>query len=268
MTTPRTSRPGLTLLEVIVAITIFFLSIIAISQLMQLGIERAEDVRYRTQTSIRCQAKMAEVMIGAQPLSTTDYTPYTDAETVTGADKLSWKVECDPYPGDSAAMLWTVKVWVKADLAGGRSIESHLCQTVLDPSQRGTTFDQPNPVPAGTATQDTDSSTTPSTTPSGGSNTPMGGGAAMGSSGGKMPAGGGNKAGSGTGAGIGGGNKTGAGGGTGAGKAGAAGKAAVPAGGATAPATGGTVPAAGAANPAAPVAPATPARTGGATKGG
>jgi Tfp pilus assembly protein PilV len=137
--TMRTGRSALTLLEVIVAMAIFLISVIAIFQLLFLGTERAMDVRLRTRTSLRCQAKLAEIMIGAEPLNSTgSYTNFTDTDT-----DLQWKMEATAHPSDNKQMLYTVKVWVKAELPSGKVVESHLCQLVLNPSMRGTTFDQP-----------------------------------------------------------------------------------------------------------------------------
>ncbi len=134
---PCQRRAGLTLLEVIVAMTIFGLSIIAIFQLLNLGSEQAMDVRLRMRTSLRCQSKLAEVIIGAQELSASgSYTYYEDADK-----DLQWKVEAMPL--DNKGLLYSVKVWVKAEFPSGKIVESQLCQMVLNPSMRGSTFDQP-----------------------------------------------------------------------------------------------------------------------------
>lgn len=136
------ARSGLTLLEVIVAMAIFLISVIAILQLVLLGGERAMDVRLQTRTSMRCQAKLAEVMAGFTPLSSGG--GYTNFDEDFDKD-LQWRMEAtESVPG-----LWDVKIWVKADLASGKTVESSLFQMVLDPSIRGTTFDQPLPAPTG-----------------------------------------------------------------------------------------------------------------------
>jgi hypothetical protein len=143
-------RHALTLLEVIVAMAIFLMSIIAIFQLLFLGTERAMDVRLQTRTSLRCQAKLSEIMIGAEPLNSSgSYTNFTDTDT-----DLQWKMTATP--NDDMQMLWTVKVWVKAELQTGKVVESHLCQLALNPAMRGTTFDQPQMTSSGS--QGTDSS--------------------------------------------------------------------------------------------------------------
>jgi type II secretion system protein I len=142
-------RHALTLLEVIVAMAIFLISVIAILQLVTIGSERALDVRLQMRTSMRCQSKLAEVMIGAETLrSSGSYTNFTD-----GIDNdLQWKI--DATPTDPNQLLWTVKVSVKADLSNGKTVESQLIQMVLNPANRGSTLDPPTP-PATTATTGT-----------------------------------------------------------------------------------------------------------------
>ena len=135
--TLRTSpgRSALTLLEVVVAMAIFLISVIAILQLVLMGGERAMDVRLQTRTSMRCQSKIAEVTIGAQALSDTGY-----ANFEADADKdLQWRMEAKQVP--DVAGLWVVNVWVKADLPTGKTVESSVSQMVVDPMIRGTTFD-------------------------------------------------------------------------------------------------------------------------------
>jgi Tfp pilus assembly protein PilV len=215
-------RHALTLLEVIVAMAIFLISVIAIFQLLFLGTERAVDVRLQTRTSMRCQAKLAEIMVGAENLNASaSYTNFPDGDI----DKdLQWKIEATP--NDDKQLLWTVKVWVKSEMPSGKIVESHLCQLVLNPAMRGTTFDQPQQTPAGTPSTDTtpDPSATPDTS-TGKSGTKTGAGAGTG--GGTKTGAGATKTGAGaatggvtktgTGAEIGGGTKTGTGAATGAG---------------------------------------------------
>ena len=146
-------RNGLTLLEVVVAMAIFLISLGAIYQLVSLGSDRAMDVKQQARTSLRCQSKLNEIIVGAQEMSTTG--SYTNVSDDAELPQLQWKMEASQSP---VTNLWDVKVFVKTDLPTGRTIESQLCQMVLDPSVRGSTLDRPNPTPAGTPTPD---STTP-----------------------------------------------------------------------------------------------------------
>ncbi len=153
------SRRGLTLLEVVVAMAIFMISVLAIYQLTTFGRDRALDVRMQTRTSLRCQAKLAEVIVGAVPLqSTGGYSAFADAKD---SDKdLQWTMTVEEM-GFSGA--YQVKVSVKSEMAGGRIFETHLSQIVLDPNTRGSTLDPPpQSAQSGNATKDTPDSTTPS----------------------------------------------------------------------------------------------------------
>ena len=58
-------RRGLTLLEVIVAMTIFLGSSVVIYQLMAIGNDRALDVQFYSRASTLCQSKLEELKIGA-----------------------------------------------------------------------------------------------------------------------------------------------------------------------------------------------------------
>jgi type II secretory pathway pseudopilin PulG len=138
----------LTLLEVVVSMAIFLMSIIAIFQLVSMGNDRAIDVRAQTRTSLRCQAKLAEMTIDQSQLTNTEtYTPFTDEKE----KDMQWKATAEPL--DEASRLYNVKVWVKIDLPGGRVIESHLSQLVLNPSMRGTTFDETKAPKSGSTPQ-------------------------------------------------------------------------------------------------------------------
>jgi prepilin-type N-terminal cleavage/methylation domain-containing protein len=256
----RTSQPraGLTLLEVIVAMAIFLMSMVAIHQLVSIGTDRAIDVKWQSRTSLRCQSKLNEIMVGAEQLSGSGgYTPFTDDPD------LQWKMEATTF--DPAGLLYTVKVSVQVDPSKtNRTIETQLVQMVLNPANRGSTMDQPLPTPAGTPT--TNSSATPSASAA---TTPAAGAGAAPAAGKGKAAGGGAAAGGGKGTG-----KAGGGGATpGGGKGGGGG--ATPGGGITTPGggagkTGGAVaPGGGATAPTAPSTTTPPAagRTGGG-KGG
>ena len=66
--TRRDSRRGLTLLEIILALTIFFGAMAALSQLAWSGSRAAIQARLKTQAIVRCEAKLAEVLAGIEVL--------------------------------------------------------------------------------------------------------------------------------------------------------------------------------------------------------
>jgi Tfp pilus assembly protein PilV len=186
MTHPPTNlnqhRPGLSLLEVLVAMAIFLFSIVAISRLVIAGADRALETRYRSEAIQVCQQKLARVAIGELPLSSQGDTQ--------DDDDPDWHWSLDAEQG-SISGLWNITV--KASRArpdGGLTQYCALTQMVLDPSQRGSSFD--------TVTINGTSNTTGSATGSG-NNSSGGGGGGQGAGGGG--GGGGGRGGGGGGAG-------------------------------------------------------------------
>jgi general secretion pathway protein I len=131
-TTPA-GRTGFSLLEVLVALTIFLFGIIAIGQLITLGSDRALEVQFQAQAVQLCQAKMAEVIAGAVPLSS-----QADAKFDEDPD-WSWSLEAEQ--DSNSSLLWNVKVTVTHPRPDGSKMEASLSQMVLDPSQRGSATD-------------------------------------------------------------------------------------------------------------------------------
>lgn len=66
----KAARSGLTLFEVLLALVIFVGAMTAIGQLLSSGIRGALQSRFQLQAAQMCQAKMGEVVCGAQPLKT------------------------------------------------------------------------------------------------------------------------------------------------------------------------------------------------------
>jgi len=70
-----TARPGLSLLEVLVALAVFLFSLIALGQLLSIGADRAKDVEYQAQALHICQSKIAELAAGSLPMNSQSDTP-------------------------------------------------------------------------------------------------------------------------------------------------------------------------------------------------
>jgi len=71
-------RHGLSLLEIILALTIFFGAMAALSQLTWNGSRAAVQSRLKTQAIVRCEAKLAEVIAGVEPLQPKTRVPFPD----------------------------------------------------------------------------------------------------------------------------------------------------------------------------------------------
>jgi type II secretion system protein I len=148
---------GLTLLEVIVAMSILLFSSLAIYHLVSIGTDRALDVQFHAKASMLCQSKLAELMFGGEPLSSSAAQSFKE--------EPEWQYEIDASDGDVTG-LKKVRVTVKLEREGRTFVAVSLSRMILDPTMRGSTFDK--------LTGSTSGSTTPSsTTPSGsGGSTP------------------------------------------------------------------------------------------------
>ena len=73
-----TMRDGMTLLEIIIALTVFFGAMTALSQLAWNGSRAAVQARLKTQAIIRCEAKLAEVLSGIEALQPKTRVPFPD----------------------------------------------------------------------------------------------------------------------------------------------------------------------------------------------
>jgi prepilin-type N-terminal cleavage/methylation domain-containing protein len=124
------SRPGLTLLEVLVALAIFLLSLAAITRLVTFAGQRALDARRSDEAGRLARSKLAEVFAGAVPLQGAEDNSFDEDPDYT------WSLTAD---SGSLSGLWVVTVTVKRkgdDWAGFT-----LQQFLPDPSLRGSTQD-------------------------------------------------------------------------------------------------------------------------------
>jgi type II secretion system protein I len=128
----------LTLLEVLVALAIFFMAWVAIARLVAMASDQALDVRLQTEALQLAQTKMAEVISGVQPLQSQSDTALDPSEAPNQQDGWTWAVDCNP---GEITNLWNVQVRVKWT-ANGRTTQVALTQVILDPSVRGTTQQQ------------------------------------------------------------------------------------------------------------------------------
>ncbi len=99
-------RAGITLLEVLVSVAIFLGALTTIMQLLSIG-KRAEMMtRLQTEAIMRCEAKMAEVVSGVQPLDSISDEAFPDSE---GSGVWQWSLESST--ADTSGLLQvTVRV--------------------------------------------------------------------------------------------------------------------------------------------------------------
>ena len=120
-------RAGLSLLEVMVALVIFLMSLAAIASLVDFGAERAQAAAMTTLGTRLAQSKLAEVEAGL--------TAPTSSETGTFDDEPDWTYSLESGAA-LAANTYPVTVTVRRDVAG-RKYEVALTQVVFDPAFQG-----------------------------------------------------------------------------------------------------------------------------------
>lgn len=119
-------RPGLSLLEVLLALAIFLMSLVAVGGLIDFGSDRGEAASMQAAGTRLAQSKLAEVEAGAIDLAAGGEGTFDDEPD------WHWSV-------DSTAGQWpnvysvTVRVWRDT----GKHHEVSISQTVFDPAQMG-----------------------------------------------------------------------------------------------------------------------------------
>ena len=121
-----TSRDGMTLLEIIISLTIFFGALAALSQLAWNGSRAAVQARLKTQAIIRCEAKLAEVLAGFEALQPKTRVQFSDNAQWT----YSINVSESQYP-DLQQIQVTVFHTGNTSLA---NVEFSLTRWMRDPS--------------------------------------------------------------------------------------------------------------------------------------
>ncbi len=139
----RASRPGLTLLEVIVSTAIFLMALVAIARLTILANTLARDAQFQTEALQLAQAKLAEVVSGVTPLQGQSNTAFDPSQVPSGQDGWTWSMDCTAGSVTNTSgqtMVWTVRITVQRPRPDGSSAQVTLTQMVLDPSVRGSTL--------------------------------------------------------------------------------------------------------------------------------
>lgn len=133
-------RAGLSLIEVLLALAIFMMSLVVIARLVDMGTDRELEARLQTRGSRLAAAKMAEFEAGAIDISST--------EGSFEGDDADWNwtatAELQGPPN-----LYLVTVTVTRDLKG-RPYTLTLAQMIFDPLVMGTAGEATRPDPNAT----------------------------------------------------------------------------------------------------------------------
>jgi Tfp pilus assembly protein PilV len=143
-------------MEVMIALTIFLLSLVAIAGLVDMGMEREMEAQFQIRGARLAQSKMSEIVSGTLQMSSTSGTFDTESE-------WSYDVTAEPFGPPN---LYTVTVTVSRDYKG-QKFQFVLTQMAINPIMTGS-------AQAATATTDQGSATPPAidgTPPAPGSST-------------------------------------------------------------------------------------------------
>jgi hypothetical protein len=115
-----------------VALAIFLFALVGIGHLVTLSGDRALDVQQQGRAAQLCQSKLAEVLVGAVPLTSQSDVPFDEDPDWT------WSLDAEPH---SVSGLWQIQIKAGRQRSDGTRVESSVSQLVLDPSLRGSSAD-------------------------------------------------------------------------------------------------------------------------------
>ncbi|VTT99347.1 Type II secretion system protein I/J OS=Planctomyces limnophilus (strain ATCC 43296 / DSM 3776 / IFAM 1008 / 290) GN=Plim_3637 PE=4 SV=1 [Gemmataceae bacterium] len=137
--TRHSHRRGLSLIEVLLAMTIFFIAIVAISRLVDMGTDYELESRLHATGARLAQAKLAEFETGIETLSESSSGEFGDSDA-----GWSWSMNSELQ----GTNLYLVSVTVTRDMKG-RPFTLTLAQMVLDPAAKGAAAEAARPDPSG-----------------------------------------------------------------------------------------------------------------------
>lgn len=135
---PARRRPGITLIEVLLALAILLLALAAIGQLVDVGSDRGVEARFHVIGTRLAQAKLAECEAGVIDVKS--------GGSGTFDDEAGWSWTVDSQP-ESATNLYRVTVTVTRDNRG-KPFEVALAQLVYDPQMTGSAAQAERPTEA------------------------------------------------------------------------------------------------------------------------
>lgn len=136
---PGTQRRGMSLLEVLTALAIFFISAVSLTQMVDSASNSATYAKRLAKAQLLAETKMDEIVAGALPLSNGGGTITEETEgwsyTVT-SNAESWSSVQDASTGQSITGLSTVIVTVSFSVQGVQPVEYSISRIILDPQLR------------------------------------------------------------------------------------------------------------------------------------
>lgn len=129
---PRSTFPhrrGVTLLEVLIALTIFLMALVSIGTLIDVATQSALDTNAQSIGIRLAQSKLAEIESGVVPVANA-------ASNGTIDEEPGWEYQIESSPSD-VTNVYLVTVTMR-QTRGSKVNEITLSQMIFDPSQSGT----------------------------------------------------------------------------------------------------------------------------------
>jgi hypothetical protein len=130
-------RSGFSLMEVLLATSILLACLIVLGQMASVGRQHAEDAESLTVAQLLCQAKLNEILIGAQPMASQSATPIPEipgwtyevqVETLNQYDLAAIRVTVAPEETDGGTRRrgkrFSLLRWMHAPQASARTLGS------------------------------------------------------------------------------------------------------------------------------------------------
>ena len=147
---PLAKRPGLSLLEVLLSLTIMLLAIVALAHLVGVGSDHGVEARLIARASRLTQAKMAEVEAGVVSIQ-------SGGDGTFDGDDSGWSWTVDSQQ-QGVPNLYQVNVRVSREIRGVK-FEKKLTQLLFDPTLMGSASQLEQPTDADVSTASTSSGT-------------------------------------------------------------------------------------------------------------
>ena len=133
-TTAREASRGLSLLEVLLALSILGVSFFAIGELMRVGARSAEAARDHTAAQLLGESIMAQITAGMLPPESISSAPVDDARYQV---EWSYSIQIEPVDQQGLIAVW-VTVQQDADQVA-RPVTYKLVRWMIDPTTQTTT---------------------------------------------------------------------------------------------------------------------------------
>jgi len=150
------NRIGLSLLEVMLALSILGVSTAILSQILQIGTDNGLRARRITQAQMLCESKINEVVLGSVATQSTTWTPIT-----VGVANADWFFQIETIAAEQPSLIGVVVSISDAQgISENRPPLARLVQWIIDPSLGMDTKTATDPAATDTTSGSSSSATT------------------------------------------------------------------------------------------------------------